>query len=66
VDGLLRRRLVLQGREHTHVALAAVRPHGNNLARLHDFVVLEWVEVVLDMDRSLLDDLGAKEWIGRR
>jgi hypothetical protein len=37
-----------------------------DLARLHDFVVLEWVEVVLDMNRSLLDNLGAKKWIGRR
>lgn len=59
-------RLVLQGREHIHVALATVRPHGNDLACLHDFVVLEWVEVVLDVNRSFLDDLGTKKWIGRR
>jgi len=35
-----------------------------NLVRLHKFVVLEWVEIVLDMYNSLLDDPGAKEWIG--
>lgn len=59
------RRLVLRGRKHTHVALATERPRGTNLARLYDFVMLEWVEIVFDMDRPLLDDLGAKEWIGR-
>lgn len=63
MDGLLRR-LVLQGREHMHVALAAVWPDSSNLVRLHNFVMLEWVEVILDMNRSLLHDLGAKEWIG--
>jgi hypothetical protein len=36
-----------------------------NLARLHNFVVLEWVKIVLNMNRSLLDKLGAKEWIRR-
>jgi hypothetical protein len=36
-----------------------------NLARLYDFVMLEWVEIVFDMNRPLLDDLGAKERIRR-
>lgn len=65
MNGLLRR-LVLQGREHMHVTLATVRPDSSDLVRLHDFVVLEWVEIILDMNRSFLHDLGAKEWIGCR
>jgi hypothetical protein len=63
MDGLLGR-LVLQGREHVHVALATVRPDSSNLVCLHNFVMLEWVEIVLDMNRAFLHDLGAKEWIG--
>jgi hypothetical protein len=26
--------------------------------------MLEWVEIVLDMNRAFLHDLGAEEWIG--
>ena len=37
-----------------------------NIASFSNLVVLERIEVVLDVDRSLLDDFRAKEGIGNR
>lgn len=61
----MRSRRVLGRRVHHHVSLAAIRPHCRYLRSISDFVVLERIEVILDVDRgTLLDGTRAKEGIG--
>ena len=57
---------VLRSWVHLHVSLATVWPRLCDLRSISDFIVLERIEVILDVDgRALLDGARAKEGIRR-
>jgi len=62
----LLRWLVRQGREHGPVSFATIRPHRGGIVSFSNLVVFERIELILDMNRSLLDDFRAKEGVGNR
>jgi hypothetical protein len=58
--------LVLGRREHMHIAFTAILPHRDNCRSLDNFVVLEWVKVIFDIDWGIfLDGPCPKEGIRR-